>query len=124
MTAQQTLFSIIIPTYSRPAELANCLEALARQRLAADSFEVVVVDDGSPVPPNAVVRRFSDRLDISLLVANHGGPAVWRATKAPSAPWAGSLPSRTMTADPRQIGSSRLRHAVRLCRITSSADAR
>jgi GT2 family glycosyltransferase len=78
MTAQQTLFSIIIPTYSRPAELANCLEALARQRLAADSFEVVVVDDGSPVPPNAVVRRFSDRLDISLLVANHGGPAAAR----------------------------------------------
>jgi GT2 family glycosyltransferase len=78
MAAQQTLFSIIIPTYSRPAELANCLEALARQRLAADSFEVVVVDDGSPAPPEAVVHRFNDRLDVTLLTANHGGPAAAR----------------------------------------------
>ena len=78
MAAQQTLFSIIIPTYSRPAELANCLEALARQRLGVDSFEVVVVDDGSPAPPNAVVERFSDRLGISLLETDHGGPAAAR----------------------------------------------
>lgn len=78
MAAQQKFFSIIIPTYSRPAELANCLEALARQRLAVDSFEVVVVDDGSPAPPNAVVQRFSDRLDISLLATDHGGPAAAR----------------------------------------------
>jgi glycosyltransferase involved in cell wall biosynthesis len=78
MAAQQTLFSIIIPTYSRPAELANCLEAIAGQRLAPDSFEVIVVDDGSPAPPDAVVRRFSDRLDIRLLEANHSGPAAAR----------------------------------------------
>ena len=78
MAAQQTLFSIIVPTYLRPAELASCLEALARQRLADDRFEVVVVDDGSPAPPTAVVRRFSDRLDISMLAANHGGPAAAR----------------------------------------------
>jgi GT2 family glycosyltransferase len=78
MAAQQTLFSIIIPTYSRPTELANCLKALARQRLTADSFEVVVVDDGSPEPPDAVVQRFSGSLDISLIAAGHGGPAAAR----------------------------------------------
>jgi glycosyltransferase involved in cell wall biosynthesis len=78
MAAQETLFSIIIPTYSRPAQLASCLEALARQRLAMDSFEVVVVDDGSPAPPEAVVRQFSERLVISLIAASHGGPAAAR----------------------------------------------
>jgi GT2 family glycosyltransferase len=76
--AEQTLFSIIIPTYSRPAELASCLEALTRQRLAPNSFEVIVVDDGSPAPPEAVVQRFHDRLDITLLTAGHAGPAAAR----------------------------------------------
>ena len=47
-------------------------------RLATDSFEVIVVDDGSPSPPDAVVQRFRDRLDISLLTAVHGGPAAAR----------------------------------------------
>lgn len=75
---QQKLFSIIIPTYSRPAELANCLDALAAQCLAGDSFEVIVVDDGSPAPPDAVVQKFRDRLDITLLATSHGGPAAAR----------------------------------------------
>ena len=75
---RQKLFSIIIPTYSRSAELANCLEALACQRLPTDSFEVVVVDDGSPAPLDAVAQRFRDRLDITLLAVSHGGPAAAR----------------------------------------------
>jgi GT2 family glycosyltransferase len=78
MAAQQTFFSIIIPTYSRPAELANCLEALTRQHLTTDSFEVIVVDDGSLAPPDAVVQRFGDRLDVSLLPVHHSGPAAAR----------------------------------------------
>jgi GT2 family glycosyltransferase len=78
MAASQRLFSIIIPTYSRSAELVNCLEALALQRFAPDSFEVIVVDDGSPTPPDAVVQRFRERLDITLLTAGHAGPAAAR----------------------------------------------
>jgi len=75
---RQTLFSVIIPTYSRPLELTNCLEALARQKLDADSFEVIVVDDGSPEPPDLVVQRFADCLDIGLIAADHAGPAASR----------------------------------------------
>ncbi len=41
------LVSIVIPTYARPEQLHDCLRALARQTMAADAFEVVVVDDGS-----------------------------------------------------------------------------
>jgi GT2 family glycosyltransferase len=78
MAAQQTFFSIIIPTYSRPAELTNCLEALTRQHLTTDSFEVIVVDDGSPAPSDAVVKRFGGRLDVSLLPVHHSGPAAAR----------------------------------------------
>lgn len=39
--------SVIIPTYNREDILLRCLEALARQSLPMDHFEVLVVDDGS-----------------------------------------------------------------------------
>ena len=78
MTSQRPFFSVIIPTYSRPAELPGCLEALARQQIPTDSFEVIVVDDGSPLPPNATVQEFQNRLAVSLVMARHGGPAAAR----------------------------------------------
>ena len=39
-------FSVIIPTYRRPAELAACLRALSLQDFPRDQFEVIVADDG------------------------------------------------------------------------------
>jgi GT2 family glycosyltransferase len=78
MGQHQPLFSIIIPTYARPVELADCLEALAHLQFPRDSFEVIVVDDGSTSPPQGVVRRFRDPLDISLVTATHAGPAAAR----------------------------------------------
>ena len=44
------LVSIVIPTYARPERLRECLASLARQTMPADTFEIVVVDDGSPQP--------------------------------------------------------------------------
>jgi len=40
-------YSVIIPTHNRRDSLLRCLEALARQRLGPNQFEVIVVDDGS-----------------------------------------------------------------------------
>ncbi|MEK9160305.1 MAG: glycosyltransferase family 2 protein [Patescibacteria group bacterium] len=39
--------SVIIPTYNRANVLEKCLRALQSQSLAKESFEVLVVDDGS-----------------------------------------------------------------------------
>ena len=39
--------SVVIPTYNRAEKLDRCLESLKRQDLAQESFEVLVVDDGS-----------------------------------------------------------------------------
>ena len=78
MDSRQPFFSVIIPTYSHPAELPGCLEALAQQEFAADSFEVIVVDDGSASPPAATVQDFANRLAIRLVTARHGGPAAAR----------------------------------------------
>ena len=42
------LLSVVIPTCDRHAELAACLERLAPgvQTLVADTYEVIVTDDG------------------------------------------------------------------------------
>ncbi|MCO5182768.1 MAG: glycosyltransferase [Anaerolineae bacterium] len=39
--------SLIIPTYNRPDVLARTLVAAGKQTLAADQYEIIVVDDGS-----------------------------------------------------------------------------
>jgi glycosyltransferase involved in cell wall biosynthesis len=41
------LVSVVIPTYNRKVRLGRVLDALARQSVEANTFEVVVVDDGS-----------------------------------------------------------------------------
>lgn len=38
--------SIVIPTYRQPALLFRCLNALYRQEMDADRFEIIVVTDG------------------------------------------------------------------------------
>ncbi|MBC8234770.1 glycosyltransferase [bacterium] len=75
-------FSIIIPTYNRPKQLAACLQSLARLDYPRDHFEIIVVDDGSEAPPDDVVAPFHDRLDVTLLTQPHAGPAAARNTGA------------------------------------------
>jgi GT2 family glycosyltransferase len=70
--------SIVIPTYSRPVELAQCLESLSRLEYPRDRFEVIVVDDGSAMPLDEVVAPFRSRLTLSLLRQPNAGPAAAR----------------------------------------------
>ena len=78
-------FSVVVPTYQRPRQLAACLEALAALDYPLDRYEVIVVDDGSSQPPEDVVRGFRHRLDVSLLSRPHGGPALARNSGAAQA---------------------------------------
>ncbi|HVF49495.1 MAG TPA: glycosyltransferase, partial [Pyrinomonadaceae bacterium] len=73
-------FSVIIPTYERPAQLAVCLRALARLDYPRTRFEVVVVDDGSAagLPETQLRAEFGERLDLRLLAQRNGGPASAR----------------------------------------------
>ena len=72
------LFSVIVATRNRPAQLARCIEALKRLEPPTDGFEVVLVDDGSEPPisvplwglKGVVLRREGD------------GPATARNTGA------------------------------------------
>ncbi|MCM1041624.1 MAG: glycosyltransferase [Bacteroides sp.] len=55
-------YSIIIPVFNRPDEMAEMLASLAGQ--TERNFEVVVVEDGSTKPCKEEVDRYSDVLDI------------------------------------------------------------
>lgn len=46
----EVVASVVIPTFRHPRHVSECLDSLARQTFA-ESWEVVVVDDGSPSPP-------------------------------------------------------------------------
>lgn len=71
-------FSIIIPTFRRPRQLVSCLQALSRLDYPRDRFEVIVVDDGTPVSLEPAVASFQDRFDLTLLVQANAGPAAAR----------------------------------------------
>jgi glycosyltransferase involved in cell wall biosynthesis len=47
MPTPAPLVSVIIPTYNRRSVLVTCLQALRSQTIAAELFEVIVIDDGS-----------------------------------------------------------------------------
>ena len=70
--------SVIVPTYNRPVRLRRCLEALGETTYPREWFEVIVVDDGSSEPVDAVVEPVRDRLDVRLLRQANAGPAAAR----------------------------------------------
>ncbi|PRX89452.1 glycosyltransferase family 2 protein [Paraburkholderia sp. BL25I1N1] len=50
--------SVVVPTYRRPDMLATCLDALCKQNLPADEYEIIVCDDGPDDATRACVARF------------------------------------------------------------------
>jgi glycosyltransferase involved in cell wall biosynthesis len=80
------LFSLVIPVYNRPDEVAELLESLTFQTVK--DFEVIIVEDGSSVSCEKTVRTYADRLPVSYYRIPNGGPGQARnygATKASGA---------------------------------------
>lgn len=63
---ESTAISVIIPHLEAPAALDRCLAALGAQRAArgvdSPAFEIIVVDNGSAVPPAAICAAHGARL--------------------------------------------------------------
>ena len=74
------VFSIIIPTYNRPEQLASCLESLNRLDYPRDCFEVIIVDDGSSLCMDSVAAPFKEQLTVDLIRQANAGPASARNT--------------------------------------------
>jgi glycosyltransferase involved in cell wall biosynthesis len=76
--------SVIIPTYNRGKKILGSLEALCRQTIAVDEFEVLVVDDGSTDDTQSCVQGFFDAKNLQTwkllpLYQNAGKPAALNA---------------------------------------------
>jgi glycosyltransferase involved in cell wall biosynthesis len=72
----QPTYSVIIPVYNRPQELAELLESLTRQTL--QDFEVVLVEDGSMITSEKVFEQYSSRLSIHYYFKPNTGPGPSR----------------------------------------------
>lgn len=117
-------FTIIVPTYERPAQLATCLRVLSRLDYPLERFEVVVVNDGGANSLESVVGEFRVMLDLKLVEQKNTGPAGARncgATRArgeflaftdddcePDAGWLRALASHFARTPDRLVGGRTL----------------
>jgi GT2 family glycosyltransferase len=72
------LISVIIPTFNRSQILQSCLAQLAAQSLAAEHFEVIVIDDGSTDSTPQVLAAVAQRMALVHQRQDNRGPAVAR----------------------------------------------
>ncbi|HZK78731.1 MAG TPA: glycosyltransferase family A protein [Gemmatimonadaceae bacterium] len=72
------LFSIVVPTFNRPAELATCLDAIANCGFDRGRFEVVVVNDGGDDPEPVLESARSAGINLRRLSKPNRGPAAAR----------------------------------------------
>jgi GT2 family glycosyltransferase len=61
-------YSIVIPTYRRGQELAECLESVCALDYPKDRIDIVIVDNGGAEHTLASAEPFRDRLTIHYLV--------------------------------------------------------
>ncbi len=70
--------SVIVPTYNRPRELRLCLEGFAAQTAPQESFEVIVIDDGSEESMESLVAEFTASMNVVFRRIGNSGPSAAR----------------------------------------------
>lgn len=83
--------SVVVPTYNRASLLPRLIDALERQTLHTNEFEVLIVDDASGDDTAKVLADLVSHSRLQLRVMRHDvnrGPAparnlAWREAKAP-----------------------------------------
>jgi cellulose synthase/poly-beta-1,6-N-acetylglucosamine synthase-like glycosyltransferase len=66
--------SVIVPAYNPAHTIDACLEALLAQSVPRDTYEVIVVDDGSSDDTQEMVEEY----EVRLIAQSHQGPAAAR----------------------------------------------
>lgn len=70
--------SIVIPHYNLPRELLmRCVKSICDQKLPAEEYEIIVVDDNSSDPPTWLNDAF-EKENIRVIEIEHGGPGAAR----------------------------------------------
>ncbi len=66
-------FSFIVPVYNRPNEIKELLDSFLYQTYTK-IFEIVIVEDGSSLSSEAIVRAYESKLNITYLKKLNSGP--------------------------------------------------
>lgn len=66
-------FSIVIPVYNRPDELAELLQSICLQEQKSE-LEIIVVEDGSSIRSKNVVDQYIELLNIKYCFKKNSGP--------------------------------------------------
>ena len=69
----ETIFSVVIPTYNRASKIRRAVESVLAQ--SYENFEILVMDDGSTDNTAEVVASFADPRITYRWDKNFGGPA-------------------------------------------------
>ncbi|MCM8570645.1 glycosyltransferase [Gramella jeungdoensis] len=69
----QPEYSFIVPVYNRPEEIRELLESM-QKLISPVPFEVVIVEDGSDLSSEEVVKQYSGKLDIAYYYKHNSGP--------------------------------------------------
>jgi serine acetyltransferase/GT2 family glycosyltransferase len=78
MSAEGFDASVVIPTFGRPDGLALLLSQLNEQSVSPDRYEVIVVDDGSPIDVRTVLPLSDYRFACTVLRQQNAGSAAAR----------------------------------------------
>jgi glycosyltransferase involved in cell wall biosynthesis len=69
-------YSIIVPVHNRPGEIKELLDSLSNQRFK--DFETIVIDDGSTLKADCIVRAFKGKIDVVHYYKDSSGPGLTR----------------------------------------------
>jgi glycosyltransferase involved in cell wall biosynthesis len=69
-------FSVIVPVFNRPNEVKELLESLTRQTF--NNFEVIIVEDGSTITSESIVKSFQGKLKLHYYFKPNSGPGQSR----------------------------------------------
>jgi len=69
-------YSVVVPVFNRPDELAELLHSLTQQTFR--EIEVIVVEDGSDVSSRSVCDTYKDRLELQYFSKSNSGPGPSR----------------------------------------------
>jgi glycosyltransferase involved in cell wall biosynthesis len=68
--------SLVVPVFNRPDEVRELLQSLCLQD--DHNFEVVIVEDGSRIPCDAIIREFDSQLSVAYYSKPNSGPGQSR----------------------------------------------
>jgi len=70
-------FSIIVPVYNRPQEIEELLYSISKQNYE-DTFEVLIIEDGSTKKCDAVIKRYQTEINIRYYYKENTGAGLSR----------------------------------------------